>query len=154
LTKGGDEVNALLCVEGASGLDPGNDEYAAEIEKKYTRAERFADLAEYYGARAAKLEDAARRGRLRKQAAALMVERLGDRDAAREMLLKALDDGDDAEVLLRLADDAEARGDAEQTRDFLHRLVAIAKTTADKVVFALREAKLLSDSLSDPEGAI
>jgi hypothetical protein len=154
LTKGGDEVNALLCVEGASGLDPGNDEYAAEIDRQYTRAERFADLAEYYGARAAKLEDSARRGRLRKQAATLLVERLGDRDAAREMLLRALDDGDDAEVLLRLADDAEARGDSEQTRDFLHRLVTITRAPSERVVYALREAKLLAESLSDPEGAI
>src|SRR5215471_8648985 len=154
LNQGGDEVNALLCVEGASGLDPANDEYAAEIEKQYTRAERFADLAEFYGARAGKLEEGPRRSRLRRQAATLLIDRLHDREAAHEMLLRALDDGDDAEVLLRLADDAEERGDHEQARDFLHRLVAISKAPADKVPVALREAKLLAGPLSDPDGAI
>jgi hypothetical protein len=154
LVKAGDEVNALLYVEGASALDPHNDDYAAEIEAKYTAAERFGDLAEFNIARAEKIDDKKKRASLRKKAAQIQAERLGDKDAARETLLKAIEDGDDAEVLLKLADDAEGRGDAEQARDFLHRLVALAKTPEEKVQVALREAKLLAESLDDAEGAI
>jgi cellulose synthase operon protein C len=154
LIRAGDEVNALLYVEGASALDPNNDIYAAEIESKYTLAERFADLAEYHSSRAEKIDDKKKRASLRKRAAEIQAERLNDKEAARETLIKALEDGDDGEVLLKLADDAEGRGDAEQARDFLHRLVALASTPEDKVQVALREAKLLAESLDDAEGAI
>jgi tetratricopeptide (TPR) repeat protein len=154
LTKAGDHVNALLYVEGASTLDPHNDEYAAEIEQRYVESERFADLADFHIARAEKLDDHAKRSSLRKRAAEIQAERLGDKDAARETLLRTLEDGDDADVLHKLADDAEQRGDAEQARDFLHRLVALTKTPEDQVRVALREARLLADTLNDVDGAV
>ena len=154
LAKAGDHVNALLYVEGASTLDPHNDEYAAEIEQKYTEAERFSDLADFHIARAEKIDDKPKRASLRKRAAAIQVERLSDTDSARETLLKTLEDGEDAEVLLQLADDAETRGDAEQARDFLHRLVLLTKEPDDRVRFALREAKLLAEMLNDADGAV
>ncbi|HEY3592240.1 MAG TPA: hypothetical protein VGL13_00140, partial [Polyangiaceae bacterium] len=153
LSRGGDDVNALMCIEGASSLDPSNDEYAAKVEEHYTGAERYAELAEFYGVRAGKLEDGAKRAVLRKRAAEILSDRLSDREAAREMLLRALDDGDDGDVLLRLAEDSEKRGDPEQARDFLHRLVTISKNPADKVSYALREAKLLAEALGDADGA-
>lgn len=154
LVKAGDHVNALLYVEGASTLDPKNDDYAAEIEQKYTEAERFGELADFHVARAAKLDDAAKRVALRKRAASIQSERLNDKDAARETLLKALEDGDDGEVLLQLADDAEARGESEQARDFLHRLVSLTKDPENQAKVALREANLLIEKLDDPDGAI
>ena len=80
---------------------------------------------------------------LRKQAAEILTNKLSDADAARETLLKALEDGDDVDILTLLATDAEKRGDATQAGEFLHRLVALSKTPEDKVRFALREAELL-----------
>jgi len=154
LARAGDPVNALLYVEGASALDPTNDEYAAEIEQQYTEAERFSDLAAFHIARANKLDQREKRVSLRKRAAAIQSERLDDKDAARETLLKALDDGDDADVLLGLADDAESRGDPEQARDFLHRVVFLTRVPEDQARVALREANLLGEALGDQDGAV
>ncbi|HEX9296363.1 MAG TPA: hypothetical protein VF881_11020 [Polyangiaceae bacterium] len=154
LTKAGDHVNALLYVEGASALDPYNDEYAGEIEQKYTEAERFGDLAEFHIARADKLDDRGKRAGLRKRAAALQAEKLENAEAARDTLIRALEDGDDPEVLLKLADYAEGRGEAEQARDFLHRLVKLTKNHDEQLQLAFREAKLLAEALDDPEGAV
>ncbi|HKQ68665.1 MAG TPA: hypothetical protein VJT73_04965 [Polyangiaceae bacterium] len=154
LVKAGDDVNALRYLESASGLDPNNDDYAAEVEKRYTEAARFTDLASFHLSRAEKLDDKTKRAALRKRNATLQAERLGDKDAARQTLLSALEDGDDAEILAKLADDAESRGEHEATKDFLHRLVAIARAANEKVAIALREAKLLAGPLDDAEGAI
>jgi hypothetical protein len=153
LTKAGDYANALLYMEGASALDPAEETYAAEIESKYTQAERFGDLAELLLGRAEKLDDARKRIALRKRAADVQTGKLNDPAAARESLLKALEDGDDLDVLSRLSNDAEQRGDAAQAREFLHRLVGIAEP-ADKLRFALREGDLLGETLGDPDAAI
>jgi tetratricopeptide (TPR) repeat protein len=154
LEKGGDSVNALLYYEGATTLDPHKDDYANAVELRYEQAERHSDLAEFIGGRADKIDDPKKRTMLRKRAARIQVEKLSNPDAAREMLMKALDDGDDLEVLSLLADDAEQRGDPAQARDLLGRLAKLVKTPEEKKQIAFREAGLLADALDEPEAAV
>ena len=154
LSRAGDEDSALLQVENASSLDPYNDEYAREVERRYSEASRFADLADFFAARGNKIDDKAKRQALRKRAAAIHADELGNAEVAREILLKALEDGDDPDLLVKLADDAEERGDPEQTQEFLHRLFPLMKTTDERVAVAMREANLLADALDDADGAV
>jgi tetratricopeptide (TPR) repeat protein len=154
LSRAGDEDSALLQVENASSLDPYNDDYAREVERRYTEASRFADLADFFASRADKIDDRAKRQALRKRAAGIHADELGNAEVAREILMKALDDGDDPDVLTKLADDAEERGDPEQTQEFLHRLFPLMKTTEERVAVAMREGNLLADALDDADGAI
>jgi tetratricopeptide (TPR) repeat protein len=154
LSRAGDEDSALLQVENASALDPYNDEYAREVERRYTEGTRFADLADFFAARADKIDDRTKRQALRKRAAAIHADELGNAEVAREILMKALEDGDDPEVLTKLADDAEERGDPEQTQEFIHRLFPLMKTTEERVAVAMREGNLLADALDDSDGAI
>jgi tetratricopeptide (TPR) repeat protein len=154
LSRAGDEDSALVQVENASSLDPYNDDFAREVERRYTEATRFADLADFFAARSDKIDDKTKRQALRKRAAAIHADELGNAEVAREILLKALEDGDDADVLTKLADDADDRGDPEQAQEFLHRLFPLMKTTEDRVAVAMREGNLLADALDDPDGAI
>jgi cellulose synthase operon protein C len=154
LSRAGDQDSALLQVENASALDPYNDEYAREVERRYTEASRFADLADFFAARADKIDDRAKRQALRKRAASIHADELGNAEVGREILLKALEDGDDPDVLVKLADDAEERGDPEQTQEFLHRLFPLMKSTEERVAVAMREANLLADALDDADGAV
>ena len=143
----------LLACEEASKLQPDNDAYAAEVEKRYVESSRFVELAEFFGARAAQVTDKKKRAPLFKRAAEIQSTRLEDRDAARTSLELALAEGEDADVLARLADDAEERGDFGKAKILLHRAVEIVGV-GEKAAFALREARLLADSLGDPEEAV
>ncbi len=154
LEKGDDSPNALLYFEGAAGLDPHDEGYAAAVHERYTQAARHADLADFLLTRAGKLDDPQKRLALRKEAAKIQADQLADKTAARETLLRALDDGDDVEVLTTLADDAEERGEPGPAREFLARLQALLKAPEDKIRVAFREAGLLSESLDDVAGAI
>jgi cellulose synthase operon protein C len=154
LSRAGDQDSALLQVENASSLDPYNDDYAREVERRYSEASRFADLADFFAARADKIDDRSKRQALRKRAASIHADELGNAEVAREILLKSLDDGDDSDVLIKLADDAEERGDPEQAQEFLHRLFPLMKSTEERVAVAMREANLLADALDDPDGAV
>ena len=137
-----------------SDLDPGNDAYAAGVESRYEAEERFTDLAEFLLRRADKLDDRAKRVTLRKRGAKIQAEKLEDADAARQTLLKALDDGNDVEVLMQLADDAEQRGEFGEARDLLRRLGGLSENPQDRALIALREAKILAEGLEDPVSAI
>ena len=154
LSRAGDQDSALLQVENASALDPYNDDYAREVERRYSEASRFADLADFFAARADKIDDRVKRQALRKRAASIHADELGNAEVGREILLKALEDGDDPDVLVKLADDAEERGDPEQTQEFLHRLFPLMKSTEERVAVAMREANLLADALDDADGAV
>ncbi len=151
--KSHDAVAAIAKLEQACELDPTNDTYAQSLEEQYKKAGRESDLVVYLLARADKLGDKGRRVAARRAAAGVQ-RALGDREGARESLLLLLSDGDDAEALSLLLDDATERGDHEESADLLRRLGAISKNPADKLAFALREAELYADSLGDVEGAI
>jgi hypothetical protein len=154
LTNAGDAAGAVERLEQATELDPVNDDLAEDLEERYEEAERIEDLVAFFLRRAGQLPSGAVRSGLRRRAADVQRDRLGDGDGARETLLALLEDGDDLDALLWLADDAEAREDFSAAADFLSRLSRAATETEQKVNALLREASLYSAALSDPEQAI
>jgi Tfp pilus assembly protein PilF len=154
LLRAGDESSSVTRLEQATDLDASNDEYAAALEERYTTADRIADLAVFLLRRAEKLTDRAVRSTLRRRAAEIQRDKLGDPDAARQSLIELLEDGDDVDALRLLITDAEEGGDAEGAQKYLDRLSRAVTDPAEKVEVILREAQLLSDSLDDREGAI
>jgi cellulose synthase operon protein C len=153
LLKSNDPPAAITKLEQASELDPANDTYAQALEEQLRKSDREADLVRFLLARAEKLSDKGRRIAARR-AAATVQRALDDKDGARESLLLLLADGDDAEALSLLVEDATERSDHEEAADLLRRLGAITKNKDEKLGYALREAAVLADGLGDTDGAI
>jgi tetratricopeptide (TPR) repeat protein len=154
LVRAGDEEGAVERLESATELAPEDDELANELEQRLDGAQRLEDLVAFFLRRAEQLPAGRKRSGLRRRAADLQRDRLGDGDAARETLLALLEDGDDVDALSWLSDDAEQRGDAAAAVDFLGRLSKVASETPQKVSALMREAALYSGALSSPEEAI
>jgi hypothetical protein len=154
LGRGGDEAGALVNLVQAAELEPSNEEYAQQLADRYTASLRWDDLVQLLLRRAENVADAAKRLALRRQAADLYANQLGDRDAARETWRAILKDGDDEETAEHLVDDAIERGDHTEAAELLQRLEKAAKTPADKARIALREAELVADAVGDVEAAI
>ena len=154
LTRAGDEGAAVERLEQATELDPIDDALSAELERRFEEAERLPDLVQFLLRRAQALQPGKLRSSLRSRAADMQRDRLGDGDAARETLLALLEDGDDIDALVWLADDAEQRGDASAAADFLGRLSKAATDPEQRTAVLLREAALYAGTLSDPEAAI
>jgi cellulose synthase operon protein C len=154
LSRAGDEASAVERLEQATELDPIDDELAQELEQRYETAERLDDLVAFLLRRAGQLPAGSVRSGLRRRAADMQRDRLGDGDAARETLLALLEDGDDLDALGWLADDAEQRGDASAAAEFLGRLSKAATEPEQKIKVLLREAGLYSGALGDAEAAI
>jgi cellulose synthase operon protein C len=153
LLKAGDAGSAIVKLEQATELDPANDSYAQALDEQYRRDGREPDLVRFLLSRAEKLNDKGRRITARRTAAEIQAG-LGDREGARESLLLLLSDGDDAEALAKLVEDAGERGDYQEQVELLRRLGATTKNPADKLAIALREASVLAESIDDVEGAI
>jgi hypothetical protein len=153
LLKSDDVSGAIAKLEQASEIDPTNDAFAQALEAEYKKEGREPDLVRFLLARGEKLQDKARRVAARRAAAELQ-RTLGDREGARESLLLLLTDGDDADALTKLVDDALERGDHQEGVDFLRRLGQLATTPADRLAIALREAAMLAEQLDDTDGAI
>lgn len=153
LLKAGDAGSAIVKLEQATEIDPANDSYAQALDEQYRRDGREPDLVRFLLSRAEKLNDKARRIVARRTAAAIQAG-LGDREGARESLLLLLSDGDDAEALAKLVEDAGERGDYQEQVELLRRLGATTKNPGEKLEIALREASVLAESLDDVEGAI
>ena len=153
LTRAGDDSSAVLRLEQATELDPENQEYATELETRYEESERREDLANFLLKRADSLKDAGQRVALRKRAATLQRDALGNVEAARSTLLAVLDDGDDAEALAWLADDAQQGGEPSAAADYLARLIKVTSDPEQKIAYAMREAELVADGLDDLAGA-
>ncbi|HWA74885.1 MAG TPA: hypothetical protein VG937_21225 [Polyangiaceae bacterium] len=154
LTRAGDETSSVLRLEQATDLDPENEEFAGKLEARYDQAERREDLANFLLKRADRLRDKAARIGLRKRAATLQRDALGDVESARATLIAVLDDGDEPEALLWLADDAQQGGEPKAAAEYLARLVKVSTDPEKKVEYALREASLVADGLDDLEGAV
>jgi Tfp pilus assembly protein PilF len=154
LTRAGDEAGAVERLEQATELDPVDDTLAQELEQRYETAERLEDLVNFLVRRAGQLPAGSVRSGLRRRAADMQRDRLGDGNAARETLLALLEDGDDLDALGWLADDAEQREDFSAAADFLGRLSKASSEPAQKIAVLLREAGLFSGQLASPEGAI
>ena len=141
--KADDAVAAIGKLEQASELDPGNDAYAQALEGQYRKEGREPDLVRFLLARGEKLPDKPRRIAARRAASDLQ-RTLGDREGARDSLLLVLNDGDDADALGKLIDDALERGDYQEAVDFLRRLGALARTPAERLDHrAARRAAML-----------
>jgi Tfp pilus assembly protein PilF len=154
LSRAGDESSSVLRLEQATELDPSNDGYASELEQRYLDAARNEELTGFLLRRADKLDDRARRSELRKRAAKIQRETLGNPDAARQTLQDLLEDGDDLEALNTLAEDAEQRAEFKEAIELLERLERASKEPADRVLVLLRQAAIKSDGLDDFKGAI
>ncbi|HEY8943015.1 MAG TPA: hypothetical protein VIM73_02085, partial [Polyangiaceae bacterium] len=154
LSRAGDESSAVLRLEQAADLDPEHEDYAKRLEESYQQAGRAEDLASFLLKRADNISGRALRVGLRKRAANMQRDDLGDPEGARNTLLALLEDGDEPEALSWLADDAEQNGDPESAVGYLARLVQVTAEPAEKIEVALREAALLADGLQDDEGAL
>ena len=153
LVKAEDVPAAIGKLEQATEIDPTNDAWSQQLEEHYKSQQREGDLVRFLLARAEKLSDKGRRVAARRSAADLQ-RKLGDREGARESLLLVLNDGDDADALNTLIDDAVDRSDWQDAVDLLRRLFAITKNAPDKLGIALREATILAENLDDVDGAI
>ncbi|WP_437719140.1 hypothetical protein WMF45_23665 [Sorangium sp. So ce448] len=152
LLSAGDVDGALDRVERAIEIDPAT-AAAPAIEDLYRRAHRWPELVRFLLSRAEVLGDRAERVAARRAAAALQRE-LGDRDGERATLTLLLADGDDAEAIERLAQDAGERGDHQQGAELLRKLGDLTDSEPGKISLALREARMLADGPGDLEAAI
>ncbi|MEO8801250.1 MAG: hypothetical protein ABI551_25385, partial [Polyangiaceae bacterium] len=154
LTKAGDEAGALEKLEQASDLDPTADETANALGEAYTAKENWDVLATFLAKRGDRIVDKSKRVSLRREAAQVYTNKLGDKELAREQWLKVLEDGDDREALEKLVDYAVEREDHTEAATLLRRLGTIAVDKADKARIALREAELLAEGVGDVDTAI
>ncbi len=151
--KASDSQSAIVKLEQAAELDPTADSYSQALEEQYRKAGRDSDLVTYLLARAQRLGDKGRRIAARRTAAEVL-RALGDKEGAREALMLLLSDGDDAEALAILVQDAAERADHQERVELLRRLGALTKDPGEKVSLALQEADALANDLDDVEGAI
>ncbi len=154
LHRGGDEAGSLVNLVQAADLDPTNEDYAQQLADRYSASLRWDDLVQLLLKRGDRTDDRKRRSTLRRQAADLYADQIGDKDAARETWRRILEDGDDEEVIEHLVDDAIERGDPADASALLQRLEKVAQTAADKSRIALREAELVADAIGDVDTAI
>lgn len=154
LGKAGRHEEALERLEEATDLDPLNDDYANLLVARYGGADQVDKLVAFLTKRGDRLSDRAKRTNTRREAATLATTRMGDKELARELWLKLLEDGDDKEALERLIDDAVDREDHTEAATLLRRLGQNTVDKAEKARVALREAELLADGVGDVDTAI
>lgn len=154
LGKAGRHDEALERLEEATDLDPLNDDYANFLVARYSGADQVDKLVAFLTKRGDRLSDRAKRTNTRREAATLATTRVGDKELARELWLKLLEDGDDKEALERLIDDAVDREDHTEAATLLRRLGQNTVDKAEKARVALREAELLADGVGDVDTAI
>jgi hypothetical protein len=152
--RSGDDDGVLQNLQRAADLDPTNDEYMRLLSDRYTSAQKWTELVELLVRRGDRLTDRTQRVSMRHQAANLYVTQLGDKEAAREMWLKVLEDGDDKKALEWLIDDAVEREDHTEATTLLRRLGNTAVDRAERAHIALREAELLAEGVGDVDMAI
>jgi tetratricopeptide (TPR) repeat protein len=154
LVKAGREGEALDRLEEATDLDPLNDDYANVLVARYNSEDRIDKLVAFLTKRGDRLTDRSKRTNIRREAANLATTRMQDKELARELWLKLLEDGDDKEALERLIDDAVEREDHTEAATLLRRLGQNTVDKAEKARVALREAELLAEGVGDVDTAI
>ncbi len=154
LVKAGRLDTALERLEEATDLDPLNDDYAEQLVASYNVDRRVDKLVAFLSKRGDRLSDRGKRTLLRREAANLAVTGLQDKELARELWLKLLEDGDDREALEHLIDDAVEREDHTEAATLLRRLGQNTVDKAEKARVALREAELLAEGVGDIDTAI
>jgi cellulose synthase operon protein C len=154
LVKGGDDETAVIRLEQAVELDPTNDAFSESLEKQYEERDRVADLPQLLLRRADSITDREKRVGLRVRAASIQREKLDNMEAARETLLKILEDGDDVGALAILIDDAIDRGEFTEAASLLKRMSSAADTREKKLEARLREATFLAERLEDIDASV
>jgi tetratricopeptide (TPR) repeat protein len=154
LVKAGRHADALDRLEEATDLDPLNDDYANLLVTRYNSDDRVDKLVAFLTKRGDRLTDKSKRVNIRREAANLATTRMQDKELARELWLKLLEDGDDKEALERLIDDAVEREDHTEAATLLRRLGQNTVDKAEKARVALREAELLAEGVGDIDTAI
>ncbi len=154
LVRAGDDATAVQKLEQATELDPTNEDLSTRLEQRYEAAGRVEDLVGLFQRRAEALSDRALRLKLRRRAAVIQREQLGDMDGARETLQAILAEDDDVEALEILATDAEERNVPEEAAEYLGRLVKVVTEPQRRGEFVMREARLIAEGLDDPPEAI
>lgn len=154
LVKAGRQDEALDRLEEATDLDPLNDDYAEQLVSRYNSDDRVDKLVAFLTKRGDRLTDRSKRTNIRREAANLATTRMQDKELARELWLKLLEDGDDKEALERLIDDAVEREDHTEAATLLRRLGQNTVDKAEKARVALREAELLAEGVGDVDTAI
>ncbi|MBX3232423.1 MAG: hypothetical protein KIT84_22625 [Labilithrix sp.] len=154
LTRASRPDEALVRLEEATEFDPLNDDYANLLVDRYNQAGNVDKLVAFLTKRGDRLTDRNKRISIRREAATLCASRQDDKELARELWLKLLEDGDDREALERLIDDAVEREDHTEAATLLRRLGQNTVDRAEKARVALREAELLADGVGDIDTAI
>jgi Tfp pilus assembly protein PilF len=154
LAHAGDDPGALANLERAMDLDPTNDQYANQLVEQHRSAERWAELVAVLTKRADTTSDHGVRVASRKQAGAVYAANLLDKDAARAIWRKVLDDNEDTETIEQLIADATEREDFTEATILLRRLEAATPDKPGKVRVALREAEMLAEGVEDVDAAV
>ncbi len=154
LVKAGRQDEALERLEEATDLAPLEDDYADQLVSRYNAEDRVDKLVGFLTKRGDRLTDRLKRVNIRREAATLATTRLQDKELARELWLKLLEDGDDKEALERLIDDAVEREDHTEAATLLRRLGQNTVDKSEKARVALREAELLAEGVGDVDTAI
>jgi tetratricopeptide (TPR) repeat protein len=152
--KADDEASAMLRLEQAIEFNPSSDEISAILEQRYAETERFVELAELLIKRADSVLDREKRVALRIRAAEIQRDNLDNQDAARETLLRVLEDGDHEGALAFLIEDAENREEYNEAASLLTRMANAAVEPAQKLSAKLREARFLAERLEDLDAAV
>ncbi|MCH2111134.1 MAG: hypothetical protein MK135_17580, partial [Polyangiaceae bacterium] len=148
----GDSDGALDAWREASELDPTNESYATQYEELLLAAKNYGVLVQAWLERAEHMDDAGERVSLRKKAANLQKQELGDDEGYRQAMLQVLDDGDDREALSGLAEDAIAQSDPIGATNYLTRLVPLLEGR-DAANVQAHLGELLVEC-GDPAGAL
>ncbi|HEX9619875.1 MAG TPA: hypothetical protein VF989_07060 [Polyangiaceae bacterium] len=154
LARAGDAAGALSRLEQATDLDPVNEELAQRLEECYLASEQPGELAAFLLRRADKLSKKEQRIALRKRAAKLQRETLADADASRLSLTALLEDGDDAEALGLLADDAAELEDHQAALEYLDRLAKVIDDPGERAKVRARAAAIAAEGLEQTSEAI
>ncbi|HEY3816211.1 MAG TPA: hypothetical protein VGL81_03520 [Polyangiaceae bacterium] len=152
--KSGDEAGVLAALERATDLDPTSDDHARDLAERYTALGKWTELVQLLTTRGERLTDKIKRVGVRRQAAKLYEEQLGDADAARETWWKVLEDGDDKEAIEHLVEDAIARDEHAEAAKLLRRLGKLVVEKPERVKIALREAEILAEGVGDVDAAV
>jgi cellulose synthase operon protein C len=154
LQKVPDREGALRELEGASSLDPENDKFADAIRTQLEETREFERLAAVLVRRSERVERTEKRVSIRREAARIFAEHLRERDRARDLWLRVLEDGEDEEALEALTQDAIEGGDYNDAASLLRRLSNALTDKTKKTRAMLREAELLAGAVGDAETAI
>jgi hypothetical protein len=154
LSRAGDDPGALANLERAMDLDPTNERYGNQLVDQHRAAERWTELVAVLVKRADTTSDRGIRVSARKQAGGVYAANLLDKDGARAIWRKVLDDSEDIETIEYLITDATEREEFTEATILMRRLEAATPDKAGKVRVALREAEMLAEGVEDVDAAV